>query len=139
MTIEEQYLKLVCDELKVSPEDARSKCRKRELSEARMITSYVMKKHLKKSLWGIARFFNYVSHQSVLWNIYQVNILMEGNTDFRQKAEPVLRKASQFARDIERFRKEERKQVEYDKIFAALKEEDWYNTVYYAESLMLPI
>jgi hypothetical protein len=139
MTLEEQYLKLVCDELKVSPEAVKSKCRDRELCEARQVTSCVLKKHTRMSLWGIARFLNYVSHASPIRDIKEVPALMAVNRDFRNKIEPVFVKASQFSRDLRHAREEKLKQEEYDRIFAALKEEDWYNNVYYAESLMLPV
>ena len=139
MTIEEQYLKLVCDELNVSPAAVQSKCRDRKLCEARQVTSCVLKKHTHMSLWGIARFLNYVSHASPIRDIKEVPSLMKVNKDYRSKVEPVFIKASQFARDLNRARAEERKQLEYDRIFAALKEEGWYNTVYYSSSLILPV
>ena len=139
MTIEEQYLKLVCDELNVSPADVLSKRRDREICEARQVTSCVLKKHTPMSFWGIARFLNYVSHSSPIRDNREIPSLMEVNKNFRIKVEPVFIKANEFARNIKRAREEERKQEEYDRIFAALKEEDWYNNVYYAESLMLPV
>lgn len=138
MTIQEQYLKLVCDELKVSTEDVKSKCRGREFCEARQITSCVLKKHTRMSFLGIARFLNYASHASPIRDIKQVPSLMEVDKDFRIKVEPVFIKARALARDLEHTEDEKRKQQEYDRIFTNLKEEDWYNNVFYSESLMLP-
>lgn len=139
MTIKEQYLKLVCDELKLPVELVKSKCRDRELCEARQVTSYILKKYTRCSYWSIARFHKYVSHASALRDVRKVPELMQYDKIFAKKMEPVLQKAWEFARDMRGSEENKKKQEEYDRIFASLTEGDWYNNVFYAESLMLPV
>jgi hypothetical protein len=139
MKIEDRYLQLVCDELKVDVNDVRSKRRLRELCEARQVTSYVLIKHTKMSLWSIARFMNYVSHASPLRDKKQVPSLLQCDKKFAAKMLPVIDKASELAKEIRAIELENKRQEEYDRIFSYLREEDWYNNVFYAESLMLPV
>lgn len=135
--MEEQYLKLVSDELKVSVMDIKSKCRDRELCEARQISSYVLHKYTKCSYWSIARLLNYVSHASPLRDVKQIPDLMEYDKVFADKVQPILLKAGELARDIRAFESNKKKQEEYDRIFAAFEKEEWYENLFYAGSLML--
>lgn len=137
MAIEEQYLKLVSDELKIPVSDIISKNRDRKFCEARQITSYLLYKHERFSYWAIARVLNYVSHAAVIRNVKQIPNLMQYNKEFTDKVQPILLKARELASDIRAFEREKKKQEEYDRILATLGEEEWYKNVFYAESLML--
>ncbi len=137
MKVEELYLQLVCDELKVSPKSAISKSRKREFVEARQITSFLLYLYTKMNNCSIARFVNYESHASVIRDRSGIPNLIKTNKDFRVKTKPIFNKARILAREINAA--ENQKREETDKIFSNQKEEDWYKEVYYAESLILPL
>jgi hypothetical protein len=130
---------LVCDELKVAPSDAISKCRDREFCEARQVTSYILKKYTKLNLYAIAHFLNYASHASVLRDVRQIPDLMKFDKKFERKMEPILWKARQYDLKLKAEEADKKRQEEYDRMFSNLREEDWYNNVFYAESLMLPV
>ncbi len=139
MKVEDQYMQVVCDELKISAEEIKSKSRKREICEARQMTSFLIKKYTKMSFWRIADMLNYVSHASPMRDVKQVNILFEVDKTYAKKMLPVIRNASKLARQMRQIEEQKKKQEEYDRIFADLTGDKWYSSVFYCESLMLPV
>jgi predicted Holliday junction resolvase-like endonuclease len=79
-----------------------------------------------------------VSHASVIRDRREIPNLIATNKDFRIKTETLFNKARILAREIKAAEEQRRVQEEYDMLFSKLKEEAWYEQVYYVESLMLP-
>lgn len=133
MKPEERYLQIVADELKISPLDIKSKSRKREFCEGRQITSYLLLKHTKMSLYQVAWFLNYVSHASPWRDKTQVENLIMYNKQFALKTEPILLKA----RELKNKMKKENSQNTLDQYMFQQPESEWYKDVFYSESLMI--
>jgi hypothetical protein len=101
MEIEDQYLKLVADFVKIPIEMFTSKVRLREFCEARQVTCYFLKLYTKLSLWEIARIINYRSHASVLRDKKQIGWLIINDRSFAAKYKPLFNDAKALAERLE--------------------------------------
>lgn len=124
--------------LTLDPLIVRTKRRKRELCEARQLTSYVLKNQLKMSLQSIADFMGYKNHTSVLHDLKHVSNLMEIDRRFADKAINIITAARMVS--IERRREKANISTvdfDYDRIVNSIFGTEWYNNVFYVESLMI--
>lgn len=98
--IAQKYLNMVCDQLKLPVTDVISKSRKRELCEARQVSSFVIRKYTSLSQADVAMLLNYKDHASVWRDETNVPELAQFNKFFAQKIRPVLLKAKKLHEDI---------------------------------------
>jgi hypothetical protein len=97
MEREDQFIKLVCEYLKLPVERVISKCRDHDLCEARQMISYLLKLHIKLSLSAIARKLLYKSHASVIRDIKTVNNYLEIEKTFIDRFKRLLIMAERLA------------------------------------------
>ncbi|BAC89414.1 chromosomal replication initiator protein DnaA [Gloeobacter violaceus] len=69
---DEAILELVCDELKVSAEDMRSDSRRRDISQARQLCMYLLRKYTDLSLPKIGQALGGKDHTTVLYAIDKI-------------------------------------------------------------------
>jgi hypothetical protein len=97
MEHEDAYIQLVSSKLKIPVELISSKCRLRELCEARQVCSFILLEHTKLSLKAIAEKLHYKSHASPWRDRTQVAMFLEIDRKFAAKYLPVINTARKMA------------------------------------------
>jgi hypothetical protein len=97
MEREDEFIRLVCDYLKLPVEKVISKIRKHEYCEARQIISYLFRLYTKLSLQQIADKIHYRTHSSVLRDVKQVSNFLDIDKSFKNKYNPLIIKAERLA------------------------------------------
>lgn len=103
----EEFVKLVCDYLKLPIEIVKSKDRHHEFCEARQVISYLLDLHTNLSLHKMALIVNYVSHASPIRDIRQVNNFLEIDKKFAAKILPLINDAKALAERLDNKEKDE--------------------------------
>jgi hypothetical protein len=97
MEREDEFIRLVCDYLKLPVDKVISKIRKHELCEARQMISYLLKLYTKMSLAAIARKLLYKSHAGPIRDIRIIKNYLEVDKAFADKYKRLLIMAERLA------------------------------------------
>ena len=98
----EQFGTLVCDYAKVKVEDVKSRCRKRDLCEARQLISYFLTLYTALTLQEIADIVGYKDHASPLRDKKLIPDYLEFDKAFNAKYTPLIEKAKKLAERLDK-------------------------------------
>lgn len=87
---EKMVFDLVLKELDITKEDLVSKCRKRELVDARKLLSYILKNKFRKKLKYIGKELGGRDHTTIVHSIKEFVSLYQTNYDFKSKCENII-------------------------------------------------
>ncbi len=83
-------LKIVAENCGVTVEDVLSKCRKKEISEARHIFCVIMKKEFNFSLKRIGEFINNRDHTTVIHSVNTVKDRCDTEDGYKERVDMII-------------------------------------------------